>query len=102
MFLAPVNPRTYPAYYEVIKNPIDLQTIRQRVLAHTYNNREGFLNDMRQLVDNSRQFNGEYHQITRDAQTLMAACFQKFAAVNIHRRRLPIFFYHFHGFCFDF
>ncbi|CAF0732337.1 unnamed protein product [Adineta ricciae] len=80
MFLAPVNPRSYPAYYEVIKNPIDLQTIRQRVLAHTYNNREGFLNDMRQLVDNSRQFNGEYHQITRDAQTLVAACFQKFAA----------------------
>ncbi len=82
MFLAPVNPRLYPAYYEVITKPIDLQTIRQRVLAHTYINREGFLNDIRQLVENSRQFNGEYDQITRDAQTIFAACFQKFAAVN--------------------
>ena len=82
MFLAPVNPRVYPAYYEVITKPIDLQTIRQRVLSHTYINREGFLNDIRQLVENSRQFNGEYDQITRDAQTIFAACFQKFAAVN--------------------
>lgn len=65
----------------MIKNPIDLQTIRQRVLAHTYETREGFLNDIRQLVDNSRQFNGEYDQITRHAQTIFAACFQKFAAV---------------------
>ncbi|CAF3688741.1 unnamed protein product [Rotaria socialis] len=80
MFLSPVNSRSYPAYYEIIKNPMDLQKIRQRVLAHTYENREGFLNDIRQLVDNSRQFNGEYDQITRDAQTIFAACFQKFAA----------------------
>ncbi|UJR26734.1 hypothetical protein I4U23_008049 [Adineta vaga] len=80
MFLAPVNSRSYPAYYEVIKNPVDLQTIRQRVLAHTYTTREEFLNDIRQLVENSRQFNGEYDQITRDAQTIFAACFQKFAA----------------------
>jgi transcription initiation factor TFIID subunit 1 len=80
----------YPAYYEVIKNPIDLQTIRQRVLAHTYETREGFLNDIRQLVENSRQFNGEYDQITRDAQTIFAACFQKFAAVNIIRKILNI------------
>jgi len=37
---------------------------------------------MRQIVDNSRQFNGEYDKITRDAQTIFAACFQKFAAVT--------------------
>ncbi|CAF2594693.1 unnamed protein product [Rotaria sp. Silwood2] len=80
MFLTPVNSRTYPDYYELIKNPMDLQKIRQRVLAHTYETREGFLNDIRQLVENSRQFNGEYDQITRDAQTIFAACFQKFAA----------------------
>ena len=82
MFLAPVNSRAYPAYYEIIKNPIDFQKIRQRILAHTYETREGFLNDIRQLVENSRQFNGEHDQITRDAQTIFAACFQKFAAVN--------------------
>ncbi len=87
-----MNPRTYPAYYEVIKNPIDLQTIRQRVLAHTYENRESFLNDIRQLVENSRQFNGEYDQITRDAQSIFAACFQKFAAVNFYQIYSSIFF----------
>ena len=69
-----------------MKNPIDLQTIRQRVQAHTYVNRESFLNDMRQLVENSRLFNGEYHPITRDAQTIFAACFQKFAAVRRFQR----------------
>lgn len=68
----------------MIRNPTDLQTIRQRVLAHTYENRESFLNDIRQIVENSRQFNGENDQITRDAQTIFAACFQKFAAVSLH------------------
>lgn len=62
---------------------MDLQTIRQRILAHTYENRESFLNDIRQIVENSRQFNGENDQITRDAQTIFAACFQKFAAVSL-------------------
>lgn len=68
----------------MIRNPTDLQTIRQRVLAHTYENRESFLNDIRQIVENSRQFNGENDQITRDAQTIFAASFQKFAAVSLH------------------
>lgn len=71
----------------MIKNPIDLQTIRQRVLAHSYETRENFLNDMRQIVDNSRQFNGEHDKITRDAQTIFAACFQKFAAVKTNHFR---------------
>lgn len=88
MFLTPVNSRTYPAYYEIIKNPMDLQKIRKRVQEHVYSTREGFLNDIRQLVENSRQFNGEHDQITRDAQTIFAACFQKFAAVSLTKKSI--------------
>lgn len=86
LFLTPVNSRSYPSYYEMIKDPIDLQKIRQRVLAHTYNTRESFLNDIKRIVENSRKYNGEHSSITRDAQTIVAACFQKFAAVSLTRR----------------
>jgi hypothetical protein len=43
-------------------------------------------------VENSRQFNGEYDQITRDAQTIFAACFQKFAAVSLNKK-FEIYFF---------
>lgn len=42
---------------------------------------------MRQLVENSRTFNGENHAITLDAQTILVACFEKFAAVT---QRVPL------------
>ncbi|CAF0755218.1 unnamed protein product [Didymodactylos carnosus] len=80
MFVTPVNARRFPEYYQSIKNPMDFQTIRQKIHSHTYKTRESFLSDMKQIVDNSRQFNGIDDTITRDAQFVMETCFQKFAA----------------------
>ncbi|CAF1124806.1 unnamed protein product [Didymodactylos carnosus] len=80
MFLTPVNARRFPEYYQQIKDPMDFQTIRQKIHSHMYETRESFLADMKQIVDNSRQFNGPDDAITRDAQFVMETCFQKFAA----------------------
>ena len=35
-FLRLPNRRFYPTYYEEIKNPISLKTIRKKIIAHKY------------------------------------------------------------------
>lgn len=69
-FLVPVNSKKVPDYYNVIKNPIDLQTIRKRVNEKFYKNREAFLDDFRLLIDNSLLYNGSTHIITHSAENL--------------------------------
>ena len=46
-------------YLDIIKNPMDLATIREGILNNKYQSREEFLNDIRQIVKNSEIFNGE-------------------------------------------
>ena len=45
-FLKPVNPDTVPDYYTVIKNPIDMQTIWERIRDQVYPAKEDFINDI--------------------------------------------------------
>ena len=45
-FWRPVDPEETPDYYEVIRNPIDLETIRAKVDAADYLNLQAFLDDV--------------------------------------------------------
>lgn len=69
-FLVPVNSKKVPDYYKVVTNPVDLQTIRKRIMEKSYKNREAFLDDFHLLVDNSRLYNGSNHPITQSAENL--------------------------------
>lgn len=69
-FLVPVNSKKVPDYYKVITNPVDLQTIRKRIMEKYYKNRDGFLDDFKLLVENSRIYNGSSHLITQSAENL--------------------------------
>eukprot|EP00520_Triparma_pacifica_P015522 CAMPEP_0118641624 /NCGR_PEP_ID=MMETSP0785-20121206/5397_1 /TAXON_ID=91992 /ORGANISM="Bolidomonas pacifica, Strain CCMP 1866" /LENGTH=348 /DNA_ID=CAMNT_0006533113 /DNA_START=501 /DNA_END=1544 /DNA_ORIENTATION=- len=55
---APVNPLEAPSYYNVIKKPIDLQTIEQRIRkgGHYQNNKQ-LRDDLQLMGDNCKQFN---------------------------------------------
>jgi transcription initiation factor TFIID subunit 1 len=77
-FLAPVNSKKVPDYYNVVKNPLDLQTIRKRVNEKFYKERNLFLADMQVLIDNSALYNGANHTITNAAQRLYAMCAEHF------------------------
>ena len=66
-----------PDYYNVVKKPIDIQTIRKRCNDKYYKNRASFLDDMQLLVDNSALYNGPQHAITASAQRLLAMCAQR-------------------------
>ncbi|XP_040573195.1 transcription initiation factor TFIID subunit 1 [Lepeophtheirus salmonis] len=70
-FLQPVNPKRLPSYFDVIKNPMDLQTIRENIQKKKYHKREEFLSDVNQIVANSAIFNGPEDIHTQNAKKLM-------------------------------
>lgn len=53
-------------YRAVIKNIVDLTTIRNRTERHGYTH-FNLLDDLQLLYENTKQFNGEDHQFTRNA-----------------------------------
>ncbi|XP_036331585.1 proline-rich protein 36-like [Rhagoletis pomonella] len=56
-FLLPVNTKQFPTYRKIIKNPMDLSTIKKRIQDLTYKSREDFCVDVRQIFDNCEMFN---------------------------------------------
>jgi hypothetical protein len=77
-FLMPVNAKKVPDYYNLVKNPIDLQAIRKRTNEKHYKNRQMFLEDMRLLTENSMLYNGAQHHITLASERLYEICIEKF------------------------
>ncbi|KAK2720741.1 transcription initiation factor TFIID subunit 1-like isoform X2 [Artemia franciscana] len=67
-FLKPVSRKSVKDYYEVVKDPMDLETITRKVKANKYHNREDFLRDVEQIVKNSLAYNGETHPVTAKAK----------------------------------
>uniref|UniRef100_A0A6T6CJQ9 histone acetyltransferase n=1 Tax=Compsopogon caeruleus TaxID=31354 RepID=A0A6T6CJQ9_9RHOD len=79
-FLQPVNAAETGAvdYYDVIKNPIDLQTIQERLdLGWYYITKEIFVADLKRMVANCIQYNGKGHYITDLALSLEKFFMQK-------------------------
>jgi len=56
-FLLPVNTKQFPTYKKIIKNPMDLSTIKKRINEGVYKSKEEFLGDMRVIFDNCETFN---------------------------------------------
>lgn len=58
LFLQPVNAKNVPDYYKIIQNPMDLQTMRNKIRNKEYTCRQDFLQDIDQIVKNSILYNG--------------------------------------------
>jgi hypothetical protein len=56
-FLYPVDPVMYPSYYEKIKKPVDLSTIRERL--YEYADLDAFERDFCLLISNCNTFNAK-------------------------------------------
>jgi len=77
-FLFPVSSKAVTNYYEVIKRPMDLQTIRDNVQNKKYHSREEFLGDINQMVENSSSFNGEASILTINSKVIMDKVVRRF------------------------
>ncbi|XP_044739668.1 uncharacterized protein LOC123301018 isoform X4 [Chrysoperla carnea] len=56
-FLLPVNTKQFPTYKKIIKNPMDLSTIKKRLNDAYYKSKEDFRADVRQMFNNCETFN---------------------------------------------
>jgi histone acetyltransferase len=56
-FQVPVKKEEVPDYFEVIKDPIDFRTIRERLLQGHYTNKKLFVADVNRIFTNARTYN---------------------------------------------
>ncbi|UYV74640.1 TAF1 [Cordylochernes scorpioides] len=73
-FHKPVNKKAVKDYYNVIKNPIDLETVLKNIKEHKYLNRKEFLADIELLHANSSKFNGAESRFTQKSKEILDAC----------------------------
>ena len=63
--------QTYPTYYEVIKDPIDLRAIARKVQANAYSSLDDLCADIFLLVQNTKSFNEPGSIIYRVGELLL-------------------------------
>ncbi|XP_073978285.1 protein polybromo isoform X2 [Rhodnius prolixus] len=66
----------YPDYYEVIKKPINLEQISQKLKANAYEGLEDLCSDFILMFDNACKYNEPDSQIYKDALTLQRVAIQ--------------------------
>jgi histone acetyltransferase len=64
-FREPVSDALVPGYSSVVKNPIDLSTIKLKNDEHWYTTRDQLRADVKLMIDNCILFNGPRHEVTR-------------------------------------
>lgn len=66
-FLKPVSRSLYPNYYEMIHEPIDLQTIREKNRKYEYNTADKFVAHFELMKTNAIKFNGKGTPLANEA-----------------------------------
>merc|ERR1711939_335647 len=69
-FAQPVNKDEVPDYYEVIKEPMDLSTMEERLQNDLYPRPEDFIKDAKLIFDNCRRYNNETTPYAKSANKL--------------------------------
>ncbi|XP_068230522.1 protein polybromo-1 isoform X3 [Palaemon carinicauda] len=77
VFLKLPSKTLYPDYYEVIKQPIDLERVLQKLKSNIYMTVDDMLGDMTLMFQNACRYNEPDSQIYRDALTLQRHVLQK-------------------------
>ena len=69
-FAQPVSREEVPDYYEVIKEPMDLSTMEQKLEADKYSTMDEFVYDAKLVFNNCRSYNGESTTYYKNANKL--------------------------------
>ncbi|GFV37304.1 transcription initiation factor TFIID subunit 1 [Trichonephila clavipes] len=77
-FWAPVNAKLAPNYYQKIKKPMDLLSMKEKARQHKYKSREEFILDVQQMIDNSALYNGKHSYLTITAERMLEQCYKRF------------------------
>ncbi|XP_043804423.1 protein split ends-like isoform X1 [Apis laboriosa] len=72
-FIDPVDEEYAPRYYSVVRKPMDLSTMEEKLENSLYKSLSEFKRDFRLIVDNCRQYNGSDNEYTEMAFNLKEA-----------------------------
>ena len=61
-----------PTYPDIVKKPMDLRTMEEKLKAGQYTSIDTYVDDFNQIVENSLLFNGPEHPVTKSAQSIKA------------------------------
>lgn len=91
LFRVPVDATTVPNYYLIVKQPMDLSTIRRKIEAKEYDSMREFVKDLELIVNNSRIFNGDPAKsvITANAQKVLRRAQDEMAALSAEGGMTP-------------
>ncbi|KAJ3994126.1 RSC complex protein [Lentinula boryana] len=70
-FLKRPNPRTYPDYYAIIRNPIALDDIKKKISSGQYTDLESVRKDFELCFNNAKDYNLQESMIFNDAKDLL-------------------------------
>ncbi|EFN79615.1 transcription initiation factor TFIID subunit 1 [Harpegnathos saltator] len=87
-FAKPVNKKMVKDYYNIVKRPMDLETISKKVSAHKYHNRHDFLKDIEQILENCILYNGKDSSFTNKAELLVKVCKETLEEYDEHLTHL--------------
>ncbi|GAB0089853.1 nucleosome-remodeling factor subunit NURF301 [Sergentomyia squamirostris] len=76
-FMEPVDPQEAPDYYKVIKDPMDLVKVEERIDTKWYTTLSQFIADMTKIFDNCRYYNPKESPFYKCAESLEAFFVQK-------------------------
>uniref|UniRef100_A0A8C1SQ07 Bromodomain PHD finger transcription factor n=1 Tax=Cyprinus carpio TaxID=7962 RepID=A0A8C1SQ07_CYPCA len=84
-FLEPVDPNDAPDYYGIIKEPMDLSTMEERIQKRFYSKLTEFVADMTKIFDNCRYYNPSDSPFYQCAEFLESFFVQKLKAFKASR-----------------
>lgn len=84
-FLEAVDPEDAPDYYAVIKEPMDLSTMEERIRTRYYKKLTEFVADMTKIFDNCRYYNSSESLFCKSADALEKFFVQKLKAFKASR-----------------
>ncbi|XP_030649335.1 nucleosome-remodeling factor subunit BPTF [Chanos chanos] len=87
-FLEPVDPEDAPDYYGVIKEPMDLSTMEDRLQKRYYSKLTEFVADMTKIFDNCRYYNPSDSPFYQCAEFLESFFVQKLKAFKASRSHI--------------
>uniref|UniRef100_A0A1B6CHJ8 Bromo domain-containing protein n=2 Tax=Clastoptera arizonana TaxID=38151 RepID=A0A1B6CHJ8_9HEMI len=87
-FVKPVNKKMVKDYYNVVKYPMDLETITKKVKSHKYHSRHEFIADVERILQNCTLYNGKDSPFTQKAESLVVACKEMLDEYDEHLTQL--------------
>jgi hypothetical protein len=69
-FYHDVDTKTYADYNKFVEVCVSVEKIEKRLKNRYYRNKDSLLRDVNMIVTNSEVYNGEDHEVTRDAVEL--------------------------------